>query len=311
MDSAGVRAGGRGPGSDRLWRQATSPLRFEPGYLIVGAMKAGTTFLHACLTRHPSCAGPPEKELHFFDNNFHRGARWYRSRFPIRAWMECRRRRRMISGEASPYYLFHPLAPERARGVCPGARILVLLRDPVDRAYSHYQQNVRVGFERLSFEAALEAEAERLRGEEDRLRREPGYYSAAHQTFSYVARGEYVEQVARWIEAFGRERVLVLQSERLWDEPEETYGRVLDFLGLEQRPPRAFRPRNRGRYEAMSAATRARLADGFEPANERLFALLGERFDWAADAPPRHLTPVTAEDDPAGAARPTEAIGTR
>ncbi len=311
MDSTEAGGKGRVGEAARLWRLASAPLRFVPAYLIVGAMKAGTTFLHDCLTRHPACAGPVEKELHFFDNNFHRGVRWYRAQFPIRAWMECRQGRAMLSGEASPYYLFHPLAPTRAREVCPGARIIVLLRDPAERAYSHYQQNVRAGFEQLSFEAALEAEPVRLRGEEERLGREPGYYSAAHQTFSYAARGEYTPQVARWYGAFGRDRVLVLQSERLWDEPAETYSRVLGFLGLDAHQIRAFHPKNRGRYQPMARATRERLAEHFRPANERLFTLLGERFDWSASTPPRHLSPVGVSEDRAGSAQRAGCIAAR
>lgn len=280
MDSTGSGTSGSGLTHRQRWRLATSRLRFEPGFLIVGAMKAGTTFLHACLAEHPSCVCAAEKELHFFDNNFHRGRAWYRSRFPIRRWMESRRGRPLLAGEATPYYLYHPLSPQRAKETCPGAKIIVLLRNPVDRAYSHYQQNVRAGFETLSFAEAIEAEPDRLRGEEERLRAEPGYYSMAHQTFSYVSRGEYGPQVARWFAGFGAGRVLVLQSEALREKPEASYQRVLGFLGLEPYQLKGFRLRNCGRYDPLDSRTRAMLADRFEPSNEELFSLLGERFDW-------------------------------
>lgn len=290
MDSGVPTPGCEGKHREDRWRLATASLRFEPAYLIVGAMKAGTTFLHEYLVQHPSCAAPAEKELHFFDNNFERGTRWYRSRFPIRPWMQTRRGRRMISGEASPYYFFHPLAAARAREVCPRARIIVLLRDPVDRAYSHYKQNVRAGFESLSFADALHAEAGRLAGEEARLIAQPGYYSSAHQTHSYMARGDYAPQLTRWFDAFGRSNVLVLQSERLWEKPAMVYAKVVSFLGLPGYVPAGFRPRNRVRYDAMPPETIDRLTARFGPSNERLFDLLGERFAWKgvgrADAVP-------------------------
>ncbi|VAX35663.1 Sulfotransferase [hydrothermal vent metagenome] len=284
MESTGTGTTGHDSAYRHHWRLATSRLRCEPGFLIVGAMKAGTTFLHACLAEHPSCVCALEKEVHFFDNNYHRGRRWYRSRFPIRRWMESRRQQPVLAGEASPYYLFHPLSSQRAHETCPNARIIVLLRDPADRAYSHYQQNVRTGFEKLSFAEAIEAEPDRLHGEEDRLRADPGYYSMAHQTFSYVSRGEYGPQVARWVERFGAERVLVVQSETLWDDPAQTYARVLRFLDLAVHEPRVFRPHNRGRYLPMDGRTRAALEARFAPSNENLFALLGERFAWPKTA---------------------------
>jgi len=249
-------------------------------------MKAGTTSLYHHLAQHPRFAAPAEKELHFFDNNFHRGSRWYRARFPLRPWMALRRGPRAFSGEATPYYLFHPLAPRRARALCPDARIIVLVRNPVDRAHSHYQQNVRAGFETLGFAQALDAEPGRLRGEEERMRRDEQYYSEAHQTFSYLARGEYAPQLARWIECFGEGRVLVLGSEEMRADPAEGYARVLGFLGLPAFTPPAFREHNAARYGPLEPALRARLHERFRAANERLFAMLGRRFDWEADARP-------------------------
>jgi hypothetical protein len=256
-------------------------------------MKAGTTSLYTYLSQHPRFAAPAEKELHFFDNNFQRGSAWYRSRFPLRPWMTLRFGQGLVSGEASPYYLFHPLAPRRARNLCPRARIIILVRNPVDRAYSHYQQNVRAGFETLPFEAALHAEPSRLRGEEERLLRDERYYSAAHQTFSYLARGEYAPQIARWIECFGHDGVLVLGSEAMRANPPETYTRVLDFLGLPPCTPRSFREQNTGRYGQLDPALRRRLADHFRAANQRLFAMLGHRFEWEED--PDEAEPHVAE----------------
>jgi len=131
-----------------------------PDFLVIGAQRSGTTTLFYDLCRHPQVAGSPVKEVHFFDHHFSRGVGWYRSFFPPTAAQERARRRggELLGGEATPNYLFHPAAPERAAETVPHVRLIAILRDPVDRAYSHYRKSVERRVERLSFEAALAAE---------------------------------------------------------------------------------------------------------------------------------------------------------
>ena len=147
-----------------------------PDFLIIGTQRGGTTSLYNYLLARPQIAAATRKEVHFFDNNFHRGIPWYRAHFPslIQGDMaETIRGQRFITGEASPYYLFHPHAPARAALVVPKAKLIVLLRNPVDRAYSHYCRMVKKGRETLSFEDALAQEEIRTRGEGQRLAADP------------------------------------------------------------------------------------------------------------------------------------------
>ena len=137
-----------------------------PDFFIIGAKKCGTTFLYHLLGQHPHVEAAKKKEIHYFDHHFSKGNDWYRSHFPPPTWKEGRR---SITGESSPYYLFHPHAARRMAGVVPRARLIVLLRNPVDRAYSHYHQEAGRGHEPLTFEEAIEAEEARLRGERDRM----------------------------------------------------------------------------------------------------------------------------------------------
>ena len=256
----------------RTYGRATASVRPLPNFLILGAQKAGTTALYAYLRWHPQVTGPSFKEVSFFDRHYARGERWYRAHFPAR--------RRAAIGEASPSYLLHPLAPERVAALLPGARLIALLRNPVDRAFSHYQHEVALGRESLSFEDALGAEDERLRGEEDRMRADPAYFSHAWWNYTYRARGRYAEQLERWYVVFPRERLLALFTEELGQDPGTTYRCVLEFLGLERRElpsyPRIFERE----YEQMRPGTRAEVERSFAEPNRRLAALLGRELPW-------------------------------
>jgi hypothetical protein len=252
---------------------ATAGGRPLPDFLIIGAQKAGTTALYDYLYRHPAISGPRWKEVSFFDRHWRRGERWYRGNFPRGAAPPV--------GEASPSYLFHPLAPERVRSLLPEARLVALLRDPVDRAFSHYQHEVALGREPLSFEDALAAEEGRTRGEVERMLADPGYFSHAWWNHTYRARGLYAEQLERWYAAFPREQLLVLSTEELGAAPAETYARVLAFLGAPAHELTAY-PRVFSRaYEQMAPATRAALAADYAKPNARLYELLGRDLGWA------------------------------
>src|SRR4051794_20653441 len=161
-------------------RYVTSPARVMPTFLIIGGQRCGSTSLFSYLARHPAVGRSRGKEVHFFTLEYERGLAWYRSHFPTRLTVASTRRRLgvdMIAGEATPYYLFHPLAPYRVQAVLPEARLIAVLRDPVDRAYSHYQHEVALGVETLGFAEAVEAESDRLDGEEDRIEQDPRYVS--------------------------------------------------------------------------------------------------------------------------------------
>jgi hypothetical protein len=254
--------------------KATAAVRPLPDFLIIGAQKAGTTALYAYLRQHPQITGPSWKEVSFFDRHYARGAAWYRGNFPNAL------RARGLVGEASPSYVFHPLAPERVAALVPEAKLIALVRNPVDRAFSHYQHEVALGREPLSFEDALEAEDERLRGEEERMLADPAYFSRAWWDFTYRARGRYAEQLERWLAVFPRERLLILPSEDLGAEPEQAYAGVLEFLGAPPHRldsyPRVFERQ----YEPMRPETRERLAAEFAEPNARLYELLGRNLGW-------------------------------
>ncbi len=263
-------------------RRLTAQRRVLPDFLIIGAQKAGSTSLYAYLSAHPQVLAAARKEVHFFDINYERGEGWYRAMFPLRRRMRVGGQRPLVTGEASPYYLFHPLAPERAAALVPRARLIVLLRDPVERAWSHYSHEVAAGREMLPFAAALDAEPARLNGSEQAIRsNQPGDVATFHRTASYVSRGRYADQLRSWLAYFPRDRMLIVKAEDLFEAPEAEWSRVAAFLDLSPGRARStFAVHNRGGGESIPADARARLVDAFAEPNRDLASLLGTDFGW-------------------------------
>ncbi len=277
ISSADVSAGtSRGTGTSSPDGEGTLP-----DFVIIGGKKCGTTFLYHLLSRHPHVAPATKKEVHYFDTRFDKGTDWYRSNFPAPAEKEGRR---VITGEASPFYLYHPHAARRAAETVPQAKLIALLRDPVDRAYSDYHHKARRGHEPLTFEQAIEAEADRMRGEKEKMLANESYRGRNFRAFSYLSRGIYVDQLMVWREFFDVNQILILKSEDMFEDTPETLKRVLDFLELPTwKPdfPTTTETRNEGGYSVpISPATRQRLREYFEPHNQRLYEYLGMDFGW-------------------------------
>jgi Sulfotransferase domain len=254
-----------------------------PDFLIIGTEKGGTSFLYWSLCQHPLVEAAAKKEVHFFDAPkwLRKSIGWYRAQFPASTRKDGRR---VITGEASPFYLFHPLAPYRASRTVPNTKLIAVLRNPVDRAYSAYRHRVLAGQENLSFEEALEAEQKRTSGELEKLLSDESYHSRPYTKYTYRLRGIYVEQLERWHEYFDPEQLLVLRSEDLFTNPTGTLWRVHEFLDLPKHDldmTAAMNMRNKGSYEQpMNPITRRQLEEYFEPHNQRLYEYLGEDFGW-------------------------------
>jgi hypothetical protein len=259
-----------------------------PDFVVIGAMRSGTTSLHQWLRAHPDVYVPAVKELHYFSYNHDKGEPWYRSHFaPARD--------EQVVGESSQDYLYSVLALERMAARVPDARLVCVLRNPVDRAYSHYWHKRERGSEDLAFEDALVAEPERIgRSEPD------------SRAYSYAARGRYVEQLEHVATLFPRSALLVLLFDDLVTDPADTFRRVCEHLGVSASVPpnpdrrvnryggfRSLRLRNAARrlpkplrdavgrlnrrrddYPPMSSATRALLVEQFRNDNTRLAAWL-------------------------------------
>lgn len=259
--------------------------RSLPSFLIVGAQRCGTTSLTRTLSTHPAVFGPlVHREVHYFDCAYTRGIAWYRSNFPltVRGRMAARAAGAPLTTfESSPYYMFHPLAPERIHRDLPGVKLLVLLRDPVERAYSAHTHELELGYETEPFERAIELESTRLEGEADRIVADPTYYSHSHQHHSYCGRGQYIDQIERLEKIFSRDRIHVLDSGDYFADPAPLYDELLGFLDLPRAGLPEFKKQNaRPRPAPMPSSVRTALVDHFRPYDERLAAWLGREPSW-------------------------------
>jgi hypothetical protein len=264
----------------RMTAKLTAPRRATPAALIVGAQRCGTTSLFGFMHKHPRIVPPTVKEVHFFDTYFAKGLDWYRGHFPLKIELVFKQ---AITLEATPYYIFHPRALQRIKLMLPGARIIVLLRSPIDRAISHYFHAVRWGQETLPILDAFAQEEARLEGELEKLHADETYQSFAHRQFSYKSRGVYVDQIERCFEVFGREGVHIIQSEVMFKSPRSVLDEVYGFLGLPPFSPEVFvrkgRPGGYTKDDVPDEVYRS-LRDYFEPHNQRLYELLGREFGW-------------------------------
>ncbi len=264
--------------------RASAGRRILPGLLICGAQRCGTTSMYQALRQHPDVLRPVgRKGVHYFDDvAYTRGLDWYRAHFPLAATAHRRQRRNArapLAFESSPYYLFHPDAARRIAADLPAVRVLVLLRDPVERAYSAYTHESARGYEDQPFERALELEADRLAGEHERLLADPAYVSHAHRHQAYAARGHYLDQVLRLTRALGRERVHVVDAEDFFTDPVPVWDEVSRFAGLSGYLP-VFQRHNARPRSSMPDDVRDRLRAGFADSDERLAVWWGRTPSW-------------------------------
>jgi Sulfotransferase domain len=259
--------------------------RMLPSFLIVGAERCGTSSMYEVLSWHPAVFSAilPRKEVHYFDYNYARPLSWYRCHFPLRARAALAARDTGVAPvafEASPSYMCHPLAPERIARDLPGVKLIVMLRDPVARAYSSHTMRAGWGVETEPFERALELEDSRLAGEAERMAADPSYVGYNWRHFAYRTRGQYAEQLEQLDRLVGRDRIHVIDSGEFFASPARVYDQVLDFLGLPDAGHPAFDPPRTRSRPPMPDSVRKALEEHYRPYDERLAAWLGHEPSW-------------------------------
>jgi len=263
-----------------IWRLLTGPVRVLPDFIIIGAGKCGTSSLYNYLIQHPNIYPAKIKELNYFGR---RWTKWYRPNFPtifLKHFVKKFRREPFITGEASPFYLLNPLVPIQVKEKIPNVKIIILLRNPVDRAFSQYSQWQKTKHEPLSFEEAIKSEKIRTKEEWENYidYNSPG--SRNHVRYSYLEAGLYYDQIKEWMGVFPKEQFLIIKAEDFFSEPLKILYQVFDFLGVQRHEINVSEKLNVGHYEEMNLTTKKFLKNFFKSHNEKLYKLLGRDFNW-------------------------------
>ncbi len=248
-------------------------LKQGPDFIFIGGQKCGSTSMYNYLIEHPKILPATKKQVHFFDRYFDKGIDWYLAQFPAI-------RQDDITGEATPSYLFHPLVPQLVSKFLPEVKLIVVLRNPVDRLISHYNMLLRKNTESLSLEAALACEIERTQFDWNKIIMGETYDYKTYNRYSYLSRGIYVEQLKRWMTLVAKEQFIILTSEEFFRSPATILNQVFEFLGLSHYQLDEYIPYGKAVYPAISQSIRHTLAEFYRPYNQQLEEYLGMSFHW-------------------------------
>jgi tetratricopeptide (TPR) repeat protein len=243
----------------------------EPDFIIIGSPRCGTTSLYKYITSHPQILPAANKEICFFSEHFNKGLAWYQAHFPPQIDAH-----HFFTGEATPTYLTHPLAASRLHGCLPKVRLIVILRNPVDRALSHYQMLVRRGTECRTFKKAIDAELQLLAGATEISLAHKSYWKDCH----YIYKSLYACSLKQWMNLFPREQLLILQSEEFYANPAATLSQVFEFLDLPDYQLGNYQKYNGGNYQPADDVVSQRLREYFQPHNLELAEDTNREFIW-------------------------------
>ncbi len=250
-----------------------------PNFIVIGSMKAGTTSLYNYISQHPQFLPCIRKEIDFFSIRYSKGIDWYLAHFP-----KVSKELNFLTGEASTSYLDYPEVSQRLFNHFPHVKLIALLRNPVERAFSHYHHNKKYhpGKEQRSFEEAIEEEMKFLEQLENPVLQ--AYSNTddpfGHLRYGYLLRGLYVYFIEQWINIFSKEKVLILKSEDFYDNPEAVMKQVFEFLKVSDHQLTNYPQYNSGSYSPISDKVRQKLSDFFHVHNKNLENYLNIELRW-------------------------------
>ena len=272
---------------EKLYRKMTSRLRQLPDFIIIGAGRAGTTALYSYLIQHPLIAAAltdnneSVADLHFFEYMISNNIQWYRSHFPILFSKSNKHKNSFITGEYTSTYMYHPDVPKRIFNLLPKIKLIVILRNPIDKAYSTYQQQFRFGEYTTSFEDTINAEFRRIDLNKDFPELNSNNYDFENFVAQNIIRhGVYADYLETWLKIFDRKQILILNSDDLKKSTRKTLHRVFNFLNVSNYDIKDTSQVNVGKYPPINKITRKKLIEFFKPHNQRLNKLLDTEFDW-------------------------------
>lgn len=255
----------------KYWEQAEPT---EPSFIIIGPMKTATSALYEYINKHPLVLPCIEKEIHFFNDSkkFSQGKDWYQAHFPLIPPGV-----NFLTGEASPGYIVNNVQ-DKVFQMFPKMKAIALIRNPVDRALSHYQHNVKHGFERRTFQEAIAAELELVKSFPNPSA--IGQIRNWRGNTGYILIGFYYYFLKQWLDVFPEKQFLIVNNQDLLVDPEATMKQVFKFLGISNHIQTEYPKYNSNTYAPIDENTREQLADVFQPHNQKLEQLLHRELNW-------------------------------
>ena len=260
----------------------TASLRILPDFLVIGVGRGGTTSCFHYLSQHPSIIGSAYDEIGFFDENFHLGLNWYRSMFPTKFLKKkiVKKFGKCLTYDVTPAYIRKPWVARRIKELFPEIKLIALLRNPVDKAYSHYHSSIKSGVQKPSFEEMVEEDIKTFQKFENTNSIIDDEYFRNYIEKSELGRGLYAQQLKIWFELFDPKQILILTSEELSTETNKAMNKIFQFLDLPDYEIPDTVKRSTANYTNMKMDTRKKLISFFSKYNQDLFKLLNREFDW-------------------------------
>ena len=255
-------------------------MRVLPDFLVIGAKRCGTTSLFYHLPEHPCIPKSSHDNMGFFNDNYHLGVNWYKSFFPTIFTRNKIKSKfgNFLAFDVTTTYMEEESTANNVYQTKPNMKIIVILRNPVDRTYSHFLKNVREKVEKRNFESAVEENMGRMKKESyEQHETKPKFIVDEN---NYLKKGLYALQLRHWLKIFPRENILIVSTEEFESDQQAIYNKIFKFLNISQFKVKNTEKMEKGSYPPMKSETRNLLLDYFRSHNQELFELINMEFDW-------------------------------
>ncbi len=264
----------------RHYYYLSSSFRVLPECFVIGVVRSGTTSLYHYLSQHPSIAPAAYDELGYFDDNYHLGVNWYKSLFPTKFTRNkiIKKHGKFLTYDVTPFYIYNPLVAKRIFESFPKAKIISNLRNPIDRAYSNYNDALEMGDIKIPFEEVVQIAMDEIDKNKSKINNEAYIVNTFYENI--LARGFYADQLKIWFKKFQKNQLLMIPSEDLAQKTDQILTKIFEFLDLPYFKIKDLTKQNKREYPPMKAETRKLLIEFYRPYNEKLYNLINQHFDW-------------------------------
>ena len=264
----------------RHYYYLSSSFRVLPECFVIGVVRSGTTSLYHYLSQHPSIAPAAYDELGYFDDNYHLGVNWYKSLFPTKFTRNkiIKKHGKFLTYDVTPFYIYNPLVAKRIFESFPKAKIISNLRNPIDRAYSNYNDALEMGDIKIPFDEVVQIAMDEIDKNKSKINNEAYIVDTFYENI--LARGFYADQLKIWFKKFQKNQLLMVQSEDLAQKTDQILTKIFEFLDLPYFKIKDLTKQNKREYPPMKAETRKLLIEFYRPYNEKLYNLINQHFDW-------------------------------